>query len=139
MKSFSMKIITKQLAEEIFEAANDNGNKVTVDMRKREEKGNLSPTELVLSALASCAGVDIASMLKKRKKTIQAFVIESDGTRREDPPRYFTKIHCTFIITSPDVTEEELQKVAGLAIEKYCSVASSLKADITHSAKVLRP
>ncbi len=134
-----MKIIAKQVADEIFEAANDNGNTVRVDMRKREDKINLSPTELVLSALASCAGVDIAVMLKKRKKSIQGFAIETDGTRREEAPKYFTKIHCKFIVTSPDVTVEELQKSAGLALEKYCSVASSLKAEITFSAEVIRP
>ncbi len=134
-----MKIVTKQLIEEVFEATNDNGNKVTVDMRKREDKKHLSPTELVLSALASCAGVDIAVMLKKRKKTVQAFVIETDGTRREEAPKYFTKIHCKFIITSPDVSEDEVQKSANLTLEKYCSVASSLKADITFSVEVIRP
>ena len=124
--------------DEVFEATNDNGNTIKVDMRKREDKTHLSPTELVLSALASCAGVDIAVMLKKRKKSVHAFVIETDGTRREDAPKYFTKIHCKFIITSPDVTEDEVQKSAALTFEKYCSVASSLKADITFSVQVIR-
>ena len=133
-----MRIVTRMIDDEIFEAANDNGNAVTIDMRKREEKAALSPTELVLSALAACGAVDIVVMLKKRKKNIKAFVINSDGTRQEETPHYFTKIHCEYIITSPDVTEEELQKSAALALEKYCSVASSLKAEITFSVKVTR-
>jgi putative redox protein len=133
-----MKIITKMVADEIFEAVNDNGNKVSIDMRKREEKASMSPTELVLGALAACGGVDIVVMLKKRKKTIKDFNIETDGTRREEAPRYFTKIHCTYIVTSPDATEEEVQKSAALALEKYCSVASSLKSEITFSVKVNR-
>jgi len=133
-----MKIITKMVADEIFEAVNDNGNKVAIDMRKREEKGAMSPTELVLAAVAGCAAVDIAVMLKKRKKNIREFMIETDGTRMEVAPKYFTKIHCLYIVTSPDVTEEELQKSAGLTLEKYCSVTSSLKAEITFSVKVIR-
>lgn len=134
-----MKIVTRMISDEIFEAVNDNRNTVTMDMRKREEKGAMSPTELVLSALAGCGAVDIVVMLKKRKKNIQSFVINSDGTRAEETPHYFTKIHCEYVITSPDVTEEELQKSAALALEKYCSVASSLKAEITFSIKVIRP
>jgi putative redox protein len=134
-----MKVISKMIADEIFEAVNENGNKVTIDMRKREEKKALSPTELVLSAVGACAGVDIGVMLRKRKKTILDFAIETEGTRREEAPKYFTKIHCLYIITSPDVTEEELHKCAGLTLEKYCSVTSSLKAEITFSVQVLRP
>ena len=125
--------------DEVFESADEKGNNVTIDMRKGDMKANLSPTQLVLSALAGCGGVDIVSMLKKRKKTIQYFTIETDGIRRDEAPRYFTKIHCTYIITSPDVTPEELTKTAALALEKYCSVASSLKAEITFSVDVRRP
>ncbi len=127
------------LADEVYEAANAIGNKVTIDMRKQEEKASMSPTELLLSALAGCGAVDIVIMLKKRKKSILKFVIETDGTRMETPPKYFSKIHCKYIITSPDVTEEELNKTAGLALEKYCSVASSMKSEITFSVEVLRP
>ncbi len=134
-----MKIITRRLMDEVFESTNENGNKVTIDMRKNDEKANLSPTELVLSALAGCGAVDIVSMLKKRKKSLDSFTIETDGTRRQDPPRYLTNIHCKYIVTSRDVNEEELTKIAALTIEKYCSVASSLKAEITFSVEVIRP
>lgn len=127
------------LADEVYEAVNDNGNRVTIDMRKREDKVDLSPVELVLAALAGCGAVDIVLMLKKRKKSIQKFTIETEGSRRETAPRYFTKIHCHYMITSKDVTDEELHKSAALALEKYCSVALSLKAQITFSVQVILP
>jgi putative redox protein len=135
----NMKIVTRMLEDEVFEARDEKDNSVTIDMRKGDAKTNLSPTQLLLSALAGCGAVDIVSMLKKRKKTIQSFVIETDGTRQDEAPRYFTKIHCQYIITSPDVTEEELTKVSALALEKYCSVASSIKSKITFSVEVRRP
>ena len=112
-----MKIVTRRLLDEVYESTNENGNKVTIDMRKKEEKANLSPTELVLSALAGCAAVDIVSMLKKRKKSLDSFTIETDGTRREGPPRYLTHIHCKYVVTSRDVNEEELTKTAALTLE----------------------
>ena len=127
------------LADEVYEAVNPIGNKVTIDMRKQEDKAAMSPTELLLSALAGCGAVDIVIMLKKRKKSILEFVIETDGTRMETAPKYFSKIHCKYIVTSPDVTEDELYKTAGLALEKYCSVASSIKSEITYSVEVIRP
>jgi putative redox protein len=132
-----MKNITRMLSDEVYEGTNENGNKVLIDMRKVEERKGQSPTELLLSALAGCAGVDIAIMLKKRKKTIKEFVIETEGIRKAEAPRYFTDIHCKYIITSPDVNEDELYKVSQLALEKYCSVASSLKSKITFSVQVI--
>ncbi len=133
-----MKIITRMLSDEVYEAVNENSNKVTIDTRKVEERQNQSPTELVLSALAACGAVDIVLMLKKRKKAVQGLVIETNGTRREEAPRFFTAIHCHYILTSSDATEEEFQKIAQLALDKYCSVASSLKSKVTFSVSVKR-
>jgi putative redox protein len=134
-----MKVITRMLSDEVYEAVNENGNKVSIDMRKMEERKSQSPTELLLSALAGCGAVDIVLMLKKRKKTIESFIIETDGTRREETPKFFTHIHCKYIVTSADVSEDELQKVSALSLEKYCSVAASLKSEITFSVQVIRP
>ena len=133
-----MKIITTMLADEVYESVNENNNKVLIDMRKREIKEDQSPVELLLSALGGCGAVDIVVMLKKRKKTILHFDIVTEGTRQESTPHYFTKIHCHYVITSPDVEKEELHKVAGLSLEKYCSVAASLKSEITYSVEVKR-
>ena len=134
-----MKTITHMISDEVYEAVSENGHKVTIDTRKVEEREHQSPTELLLSSLAACGAVDMVLMMKKRKKTVSDFVVEADGTRKEDTPRYFTNIHCKYILTSPDATEDEFQKVAQLALEKYCSVASSLKSKITFSVVVKRP
>ncbi len=133
------KIRTRMIAEELYEASTENGNIVSIDMRKQGDKSGQSPVELLLSALAGCAAVDIVGMLKKRRKSVDEFIIETEGIRHHEVPRYFTNIHCKYVITSTDVTEEELQKTAALALEKYCSVASSLRAEITFSVKVIRP
>lgn len=134
-----MKSITRMIEDEVYVSTNELGHEVTMDMRKADLKKSQSPTELVLSAVSGCGAVDTIMMLKKRKKTIIDFVIETTGERRSEHPKSFTKIHCHYKITSPDATEEELEKVARLSLEKYCSVADSLKATITLSVEVVRP
>lgn len=134
-----MKIITHMVEDELFEAANAFGNTVSIDMRKQSEKKGQSPVELLLSSLAACGAVDIVSMLKKRKKTILHFTIETEAKRQVEAPRWLTNIHCKYKVTSPDVVTEEFQKVARLSLEKYCSVASSLKSEITFSTEIIRP
>jgi len=131
-----MKVVTHMLEDEVYEATNEHGHIVTIDMRKLEDRQQQNPVELLLSSISACGAVDVTLMLKKRRKTITHFQIDTIGTRREETPKSFTKIHCHYLITSPDVTTEELSKVAQLALEKYCSVAASLKAEITFSVEV---
>lgn len=134
-----MKITTKMIEDELYESVTADGILDTIDMRALPVKKNMSPVESLLSALAACGAVDIVEILKKRKKSIVSFTIETEGTRRDTPPRSFTAIHCRYIIVSPDVLEEELYKTAKLSLEKYCSVADSLKASITFSVEVVKP
>jgi putative redox protein len=127
------------IEEELYESVTADGILDTIDMRALPTKKSMSPVESLLSALAACGAVDIVVMLRKRRKEIQSFTIETEGVRREVPPRSFTDIHCKYIIVSADVTEDELTKTAKLSLEKYCSVADSLKASITFSVEVIKP
>lgn len=134
-----MKSTTRMIEDEVYVSKNEFGHEVQIDMRGTDLKKSQSPVELLLSAVGACGAVDITLMLKKRRKSIIEFITETEGVRREEHPRSFTKVHCHYKVTSPDVTEEELYKVAKLSLEKYCSVADSLKSKVTLSVEVIRP
>jgi putative redox protein len=127
------------IEDEVYVSQNELGHEVRIDMRKPDLKESQSPVELLLSAVGACGAVDITIMLKKRKKSIIEFITETEGVRKEEHPKSFIKVHCHYKVTSPDITEEELYKVAKLSLEKYCSVADSLKAEVTLSVEVVRP
>jgi len=131
--------ITKMISDDLYESTNENGNTIRVDMRDDQEKESLSPTELVLAAVSACVAVDIVTIIKKKRKSMKDLQIQTSGVRKETHPRGFTQIHSKYILTSPDVSEKELFKVAGLALSKYCSVADSLKAEIDYSVEVVNP
>lgn len=136
--SRSMKITSTMIEPELYESVAEDNQTVSIDMRPKGKKSAQSPTELLLSALSGCVAVDIVTMLQKRKKTVSRFTITVDGTRQEEHPRYFTKIHSHYTITSPDVQQDELYKVSALALEKYCSVGASLRSELTFSVEVQR-
>lgn len=127
-------------AESEFEATNQAGNTIAIDMHPQDEKKDQSPMDLMLSAVAACAAVDIVSMIKKKRKTFVDLQAETTAERAESHPKKFTKIHIKYIITSPDLTEKEADKVISLAVSSYCSVASSLDPaiDLTHSFELIR-
>jgi len=127
-------------ADNEFEATNQAGNTVAIDMYPQDEKKDQSPMDLLLSAVAACAAVDIVSMIKKKRRTFVDLKSETSGERAENHPKKFTKIHIKYMITSPDLTDKEAEKVIELAVNSYCSVASSLdpNIDLTHSFELIR-
>jgi putative redox protein len=132
-----MQVRTRMLDDERYESTSDAGLAVTIDMRAPHVRTHQNPPELLLSALTACSAVDVVAILKKRKKSVHSFDIVTTGRRRTEHPKAFTDIHCEYIIHSNDVTEDEVLKAAHLAIERYCTVAASLKSKISWSARVV--
>ncbi|RIW14394.1 OsmC family peroxiredoxin [Algoriphagus lacus] len=122
-----------------YEARNAQGNLVNIDMYDPEHKHAQSPMDLLLSALGGCASVDAVLMMKKKRRDIVDFFLEVEGTRNDGVPAFYTDIELKFILVSPNATEEEFAKVVALSVEKYCSVASSLKSTITFKSEVRKP
>ncbi|MFC5623359.1 OsmC family protein [Algoriphagus winogradskyi] len=123
-------------ADHEYESVNPQGNVVQIDMYDPQEKKAQSPMDLLLSALGSCASVDAVLMMKKKRKTVNDLIVEVEGIRNDGVPSFYTDIHLKFILISPDAKEEEFAKVVALSVEKYCSVASSLKSTVTFSSEV---
>jgi len=94
------------------------------------------PTELLLIALGGCTGMDVVSILEKMRTPPRSLSIQVQAERNPDHPRAVRKIHLTF--TSEGVPETNLAKAVQLSLERYCSVAHSLSAQITTSV-VARP
>lgn len=132
-------ISLRMVADREYEAVNPEGNKVQMDMYAPNEKKFQSPMEILLSGLAGCSAIDTVLMMKKKRKLVENFEIKAEGIRNEGTPAYYKSINLHFILTSSDANELEFDKVVKLAVEKYCSVASSLKSEITYSTELLRP
>ena len=92
----------------------------------------LRPMELLLIGLGGCSGMDVVSILKKKKQIISNFEITVQGQKAEDHPKKFTGIHIEFVIKGKNISEEAVKKAVQLSMDKYCSV----KATLEGSAKI---
>ena len=128
------------LNDEKFQVLNESGNKLNIDMYEKDKKENLSPMELLLSAVTTCAAVEIVSMIKKRRREFKDLKAESSGIRAETHPMYYKKINIKYIIYSKDLQDSEADRFISLALTKYCSVGSSIRkdTDVFHSFKIIR-
>jgi putative redox protein len=83
------------------------------------------PVEVLLSSLGGCTGMDVISVLRKKKTEPTSLKIEIDDERAPEYPKVITKIHLTYRVIG-DVPEENLVKAIELSLAKYCPIANTL-------------
>ena len=118
------------LVDKRFVGITPDAQRVMIDA-EQEARTGMSPMDLVLNAVGACAAVDIVEMLNKRRLTVNSYRIELSGERAEGTPAYFTHITARHIFDVPDLDEKTATRFVDLGMNKYCSVASSLKAEIS--------
>jgi putative redox protein len=112
-----------------FLGTNATGSKV--QMGSFGEQAGLSPMELVLAALGGCTGVDIASILDKKRQPLKELRLVVRGKRAESHPRKYTEIEVKYLLWGDGLNEEAVRQAIALSEEKYCSVSAMLKTSVT--------
>jgi putative redox protein len=112
-----------------FEAKDSDGHVVRIDS-KPELGGNgfgARPMQLLLMGLGGCAGIDIVTILKKQRQTVAGFDIKIEGEREPGvEPSLWKTVNVVFELKG-DIDLEKARKACALSMDKYCSVASTLK------------
>ncbi|HRP33116.1 MAG TPA: OsmC family protein [Agriterribacter sp.] len=112
-----------------FTAADSGGNKLNIDI-PAEQGGNsrgFRPMQLLVAGLGGCSAVDVVSILKKQKQQIADFSIDIDGEREKGKePSLWEEIQITFQL-SGEVEPAKAHRAVELSMNKYCSVAETLR------------
>lgn len=99
------------------------------------------PTEFVLVALASCTGMDVISILEKKRQVVERYEVAVTGVQREERPTVFTRIDVVHEVTGPDVAVDAVRRSIELSAWKYCPVSAMLCAgpvELHHRYRVHR-
>jgi putative redox protein len=124
-----------------FEAKDAGGH--TVRMDSSPETGGIDfgvrPMQMLLMGLGGCSGIDIISILNKQRQKVTAFSMTIDGEREKGKePALWKEIHIVFDLRG-EIEPDKAKKACELSMDKYCSVAATLKAGhstITWEVKV---
>ena len=107
----------------IFEGIAENGNSVFFDADPSHSQGP-SPMEAVLMALCACTSVDVVSILEK--KPLLGLRGKAAATQAEKPPRVFTHIKLTYMV-SGRLNRKAVEDAVALSKNKYCSGSRMLE------------
>jgi len=137
------RIHLKQIDQDYqFVTTDEAGHQITMDIPVDQggHGSGVRPMQALLSALGGCSGVDIVMILKKQKQNITLFEMDIDGEREADKePALWKTVNIVFKFKGT-MSKEQAEKACALSIDKYCSVAATLRAAgavITWSVEIL--
>ena len=117
-------ITTKWLGNMAFESNNPSGHNFKIDIAKEDggDGSGMRPKALMLSSLAGCSGLDVASLMKKMKLEVEIFTIETIANLTDEHPKFYDKVVIEYHFHGENLHEKKLQRAVDLSIEKYCGV-----------------
>lgn len=138
-----MKIELKLLENMHFEGISPDQHKTYFDALPENGGENKAPRpmEVMLQALAACTSMDVVAIVRKKRKTVEAFQVIIDGERKDTHPKVFTKIHIKYILKSPDAEMKDLERAVELSETTYCPAIAMFRAagcEITHECELIQ-
>ena len=112
-----------------FEAKDANGHIVKIDTSPETggKDFGVRPMQLLLMGLGGCSGIDILSILKKQRQEVTGFQMSLEGERESGvDPSLWKDITIVFHLEG-NIDVEKAEKACALSMNKYCSVAETLR------------
>ena len=92
------------------------------------------PIQLFAVGLVGCTGMDVISILMKKKVEVTDFEVSAEIERAEEHPKVFTKILLIYKVTGKNIDRKDVERAVDLSENKYCPAQAMLDkvAEISH-------
>lgn len=107
----------------LFESVTDEGS-VLIDADEEvggQGKG-LRPKKMMLTSLAGCTAMDVASLLKKMRAEVAGFKVLVEANLTDEHPKYYDKVHVTYLFFGSEFKKDKIEKSVNLSVDRYCGV-----------------
>lgn len=120
-----------------FIGESDKGG--TVQMGQMDEM--IGPMQLLLVGLAGCTGIDIVTILEKKRVTPTDFKVKVRGKRADAFPMVYTEIEIEYLLWGDTLKQRDVEQAINLSEHKYCSVSIMLgkTAKLSSTYKIFKP
>jgi len=92
---------------------------------------------MLLTALAGCTGMDVASMLPKMRVPFTSLTVTVTGELTEDHPKVYTTMHVVYEVGAPETFRAQVEMAVEKSSSKYCGVSAMLGKASTISHEVV--
>ncbi len=111
-----------------FDVETGSGHHVILDAAEHNggQNSGPQPMEMLLVALAGCSGMDILSILRKKRQDITGYELRIHGRRAEEHPKVYLDITLEHIFTGHNIRPEAVERAIELTEERYCGASAML-------------
>jgi len=97
------------------------------------------PMELLLVGFGGCSGMDVISILRKKRQLVSGLEINIKGEKSDTAPKIYKEVHIEYVVKGKGVEKAAVERAVNLSLEKYCSVGATLAkaGTITHSYRIV--
>jgi len=86
------------------------------------------PLQLLLLGVAGCTGMDVISILRKKRQHVSSFVVEVAALRAIEHPRVYTAIEIVYRLRGTAIDPQAVARAIELSETRYCPAISMLSA-----------
>ncbi len=101
-----------------------------IDLDAEESVGGVGagpqPPRLLLLATAGCTGMDVISILRKKRQQVSGLNIIVQGSRAEQHPKVYTHINVLYRVRGTNVDPQAVERAIELSKTRYCPVIGML-------------
>lgn len=124
-----------------FDAEAGSGHHMTLDAAEHGGGHNAGarPMELLLMGLGGCTGMDVISILRKKRQQVTGYEVHVAGIRAEEHPMVFVEITVEHVVTGHHIQSEAVARAIQLSEERYCGAGAMLGkvAHLTHTFRIV--
>ena len=124
-----------------FSGTATSGHTLTMDAEEASGGSNAGfrPMELLLVGFGGCSGMDVISILRKKRQQVTGLEIKVKGEKSDSAPKIYKEVHIEYVVTGKGVEQQAVERAITLSLEKYCSVGATLAkaGTITHSFRIV--
>jgi putative redox protein len=111
-----------------FEGTATSGHKLAMDADDAAGGQNrgFRPMELLLVGFGGCTGMDVISILRKKRQDVTGLELNVRGVISDDYPKIYREVHIEYVVHGRGVQQEAVERAITLSLDKYCSVGATL-------------
>ena len=110
----------------MFKATADTGGSVDLVSKLDSGATGFRPMELLAMGLAGCTGMDVISILKKKRMDVVDFEVKVHTEKAETYPQIWTKAQIEYIVTGRNIDPKAVERAMELSRDKYCPAQNML-------------
>lgn len=115
----------------------ENGRGPAVVLDSGDGGSGATPMNLLLMGVGGCTGMDVISILQKKRAQVTDLEVKVTGERATEHPTRYTDVHIEYIVYGKGIKANDVERSIQLSEEKYCPGRASLCANLTSSYRII--